>query len=105
MIPTRRALLLAALLFALSLITLWLPDLALPRNIAAALLLGALLTDLLKVRRETVCEVQRDIRGSIPVGVWSEVTLSLRNTIARTQQLQVHDHHPSDYTVEGLPRQ
>ncbi|OQX40299.1 MAG: hypothetical protein B0D88_08730, partial [Candidatus Sedimenticola endophacoides] len=45
----------------------------------------------------------REVRGSIPVGVWSPVTLRIENPLERRLRVSVHDHHPPGFAVEGLP--
>lgn len=70
----------------------------------AALSLGLLLIDFYQVRRLPMPRVQRVVRASIPVGVWTQVELQLLNPSARGLWLFVHDHHPADFEVQGLPR-
>ena len=105
MTPSRRTVLLASVILLLALLTQFWPSLALLRDLTAAIVVGALLLDLLLQRREPVPEIKRELRGSIPVGVWSEVKLQVTNLGNRPQWLTLHDHHPSDYAVEGLPAQ
>jgi uncharacterized protein (DUF58 family) len=71
---------------------------------AAALSLSLLLLDFYQVRRLPLPQVQRILRHSIPVGVWSQVELRLLNHSARGLRLFAHDHHPADFEVQGLPR-
>ncbi|RTE66420.1 DUF58 domain-containing protein [Amphritea opalescens] len=103
MIPSRRTVMLAALILALAIGVAFWPGLAGLRNLIVAGAAIVLLLDLLLHRREPTAQVSRELRGSIPVGVWSEVTLRVTNLSGRTQQLTLHDHHPADYGVEGLP--
>ncbi|OOZ37037.1 DUF58 domain-containing protein [Solemya velesiana gill symbiont] len=104
MTPTLRILYLGAALVALALFSVYLPWLEVVRNMAAVLLFGGLLLDYLLLRSAAVPEVSRDIRGSIPVGVWSSVTLEIRNLSERTKSLVVHDHHPANFIPEDMPR-
>lgn len=103
MIPSRRTVMLAALILALAIGVAFWPGLAWLRNMIVAGAAIVLLLDLLLHRREPAAQVSRELRGSIPVGVWSEVKLQVDNLSGRTQQLILHDHHPADYAVEGLP--
>lgn len=105
MTPSRRTVLLAIMILLLALLTQFWTSLTLLRDLSAAIVLGAVILDLLLQRREPLPDIQRELRGSVPVGVWSEVKLQVTNTSSRPQWLTLHDHHPSDYAVEGLPAQ
>ncbi|MCU7809454.1 MAG: DUF58 domain-containing protein [Candidatus Thiodiazotropha sp. (ex Semelilucina semeliformis)] len=101
--PAPRLLLALALLSLLALAAIWLPPLAGVWKLAAALLLGMGLLDLFRLRGQSTPGVERDLRTSIPVGVWSEVSLKLVNDSDTVQDLQLHDHHPGDFKAEGMP--
>ncbi len=103
--PGRRLLLWLALLAALALTALLHPGLDTVRDIAAAAFLMVAVLDLLLTTRPAWPELNREIRHSIPVGVWSKVTLTLRNRSGQILQLRVHDHHPDTVQTEGLPLQ
>ncbi|MCU7851704.1 MAG: DUF58 domain-containing protein [Candidatus Thiodiazotropha sp. (ex Monitilora ramsayi)] len=103
MIPAPRLLLALALLSLLALAAIWLPPLAGVWKLAAALLLGMGLLDLFRLRGQSTPGVERDLRTSIPVGVWSEVSLRLVNDSDTVRVLQLHDHHPGDFKAEGMP--
>lgn len=103
MTPTGRTLLLTlslAVLLLLGRFMPWLEYLYLP---AAALLFIALLYDFLVVWGEPAPEVSRSLRSSIPVGVWSRVGIALENRSKRQLLLRLHDHHPGEFAVEGMP--
>lgn len=103
MTPTGRSLALVALLALLLLLShflAWLEPLRLP---AAALLLIVLAYDFLYARQESPPEVSRTLRSSIPVGVWSRAGLSIRNRSERALEMRIHDHHPGEFEVEGMP--
>ncbi|MDH5786373.1 MAG: DUF58 domain-containing protein [Chromatiales bacterium] len=103
MTPTGRSLALTTLLVLLLLLGHffpWLNELRLP---AAALLFLALAFDFLHAWSTPAPQVERSVRSSIPVGVWSKVGLTIHNRSGRSLQLLVHDHHPGDYEVEGIP--
>ncbi|MCU7812971.1 MAG: DUF58 domain-containing protein, partial [Candidatus Thiodiazotropha sp. (ex Notomyrtea botanica)] len=101
--PAPRLLLALALLSLLALAAIWLPPLASVWKLAAALLLGMALLDLFRLRGQSTPGVERDLRTSIPVGVWSEVSLRLVNESDTVRVLQLHDHHPGDFKTEGMP--
>ncbi|MCU7796248.1 MAG: DUF58 domain-containing protein [Candidatus Thiodiazotropha sp. (ex Myrtea spinifera)] len=101
--PAPRLLLALALLSLLALAAIWLPPLAGVWKLAAALLLGMGLLDLFRLRGQSTPGVERDLRTSIPVGAWSEVSLKLVNDSDTVQDLQLHDHHPGDFKAEGMP--
>ncbi|MBR9887499.1 MAG: DUF58 domain-containing protein [Oceanospirillales bacterium] len=105
MIPSRRSVWLVSAVLLLALLTAFWPGFELLRNLAAATVSGGLLLDLLLLRREPVAEVSRELKGSIPVGVWSDVKLQVTNHTGRPQWLTLHDHHPGEYATEGLPLQ
>lgn len=101
--PTKRLLYLLALLLPLSLYALYDPaGLALWKLGLATLAVGTGY-DLLRLMRTQAPEFERRLSGSIPVGVWSEVELTLANPTSQGLILSVHDHHPTDFEFEGLP--
>jgi uncharacterized protein (DUF58 family) len=102
--PTPRLITALALLSLLALTAIWLPQLASTWKLTASVLLMLSVWDLLRLRGLATPAVVRELRTSIPVGVWSKVTLKLINETDQAIALQVHDHHPQDFQVEGLPR-
>jgi len=103
MTPTGRSLALTALLALLLLLSHFLPWLESARLPFAAVLFLALSYDFLHAWYEAPPELRRKLRSSIPVGVWSNVTLSIQNPGTRDLPVRVHDHHPGDFEVEGMP--
>jgi uncharacterized protein (DUF58 family) len=101
--PAPRLITALALLTLLALAAIWLPLFATGWKLAAAILLMLSLWDMLRLRGLQTPKVVRELRTSIPVGVWSKVTLRLINETGQLLTLQVHDHHPQDFQVEGLP--
>lgn len=103
MIPTGRGLSLIAL-FALVLLlshyVSWLADL---RLYIASFLVIVFAYDFFYVRSEAAPELSRSLLSSIPVGVWSKVSLSIYNRSDRSRQITIHDHHPGEFKIEGLP--
>ncbi|MES9871814.1 MAG: DUF58 domain-containing protein [Candidatus Sedimenticola sp. 6PFRAG7] len=105
MTPTLRSLILGVMLAAAALLSIYLPWFGIVRNLFAALLFGGLLLDFLVIRSEAAPEVSRELRNTLPVGVWSDVTLVIRNLSTRPRQVLVHDHHPAGFMSEDIPRQ
>lgn len=103
MTPTGRNLALFLLLVLLLLASLFLDWLEPARLPVAAMMFLALSYDFLLAWNESPPEIQRKLRSSIPVGVWSRVTLLLQNHSKRPITVQVHDHHPGEFEVEGIP--
>ncbi|MEN8179217.1 MAG: DUF58 domain-containing protein [Pseudomonadota bacterium] len=68
-----------------------------------AIALVWILIDLYLVVRSTLPAVKRSMRSSIPVGAWSDVRLQLTNATPRNLRVSIHDHHPADFQIEGLP--
>jgi uncharacterized protein (DUF58 family) len=71
--------------------------------IGALLLLTAAL-DASRLRRAPTPVVARELPPIVPVGVERTVTLRLRQEGAAPLLLDVHDLHPGDWPVSGLPR-
>lgn len=103
MTPAKNLLLAATGLALLGLIVVWWPALTWVWKAGLAILAGLALIDLLQVRQIESIEVERRVRHSIPVAVWSKVDLQLENPQQRSLYLKLHDHHPPDFEVEDLP--
>jgi len=104
MTPSRNLLLLTAALAALALLAAFVPGLALVWKPVAGVAAGAIILDGFLSRRLPALDLKREIRHSIPVGVWSPVRLHLGNPGGRSLQLRLHDHHPTAFAVEDMPR-
>jgi uncharacterized protein (DUF58 family) len=102
--PSARLINSLALLGLPALAAPWMPLLGELWKGAMAVLVMLALIDLLRLRRLPTPEVTREIHTTIPVGVWSEVRLSLTNRGDAPLDLRVHDHHPPDCRIEGLPQ-
>jgi uncharacterized protein (DUF58 family) len=89
----------------LGLAAIWLPDLASAWKLLATLLLAMALMDMWQLRSIETPEVRRELRTSMPVGVWSWVELEVENRRQTALLFRVHDHHPGDFLSDGLPRQ
>lgn len=103
MTPTGRNLALIALLALLLLLSHFIPWLVAWRLPVAAIMFVVLVFDFLHAWYETPPEIDRTLRSSIPVGVWSKVVLSIQNRSHRKIQVHIHDHYPGDFEVDGMP--
>jgi len=103
MTPTRPLLLLAAGCTALALGAVWFPALAGLWPPVAGIVLGTVALDALLAWRSNTPTVTRELRQTIPVGVWSKVGVTLENPGPRYIRLRVHDHHPEYFEAEALP--
>lgn len=101
--PAPRLITALALLALLALTAIWVPFFETAWKLAAALLLMLALWDFLGLRAISSPAVTRELRTSIPVGVWSKVSLKLINESDHLLVMRVHDHHPGDFQSEGLP--
>lgn len=103
MTPSRSLLIALALLCSAALPAVFLPWLQPFWKALAGGLAGLSILDLFLGRRVPEIELRREIRHSIPVAVWSKVTLSLENRGSRRLRLRIHDHHPLWFEAESLP--
>ena len=72
-------------------------------NALAVVLLAALLVDLKLVRSARQFNATRQVNSNLPVGVWSQVHLEIENRNAWAVRIDVFDHLPADFEVEGQP--
>ena len=68
-----------------------------------ALLLLALL-DAVRLRRRPSPRVQRQMPGSLALGRWGEVRLTLEHDYPQPLMLDVFDHVPDGLDVENIPQ-
>ncbi|MEO7727813.1 MAG: DUF58 domain-containing protein, partial [Burkholderiales bacterium] len=101
--PGQRLIALAAAWLVLGIAAAIAPALAIVWQSAGALLAIAMVTDWLLVRAPMAVTLTREVAGSLPIGVASEVRLKIANQGTRTLALEVYDHHPAKALVEGLP--
>jgi len=80
------------------------PQYQLPWAAAAAAFIVLALLDAFAGRRLPAPSLARIVPGSLAVGVRSEVRLRVANAAALGVRLDLHDHHPASFEVEGLPR-
>jgi uncharacterized protein (DUF58 family) len=103
--PSLRLIIGVSLLAVLGLALIWLPQLLPVWKSLAVLLLMIGLMDLWRLRRGETPQVNRVLRTSMPVGVWSWVELQIENWRPRALLLQAHDHYAGDFQAEGMPQQ
>ncbi|MFT0473004.1 DUF58 domain-containing protein [Pseudomonas antarctica] len=76
-------------------------------SVAWGLLLALLLLMLLdaaRLRRRPSVHVQRQMPGSLALGRWGDVRLTLAHTFAQPLTVQVFDHVPDGLSLENLPQ-
>jgi len=95
---------LAGLWFFLGLAAVWWPLAAVLWKGAGVALGAAVLADLLWLLRLPTPRIGRRLGHSLPLGVWSPVRLTIRNPGDQALSLRIHDLHPSEFEVRGLPR-
>ena len=109
--PTRLMLAWLLVLLACGIVsgTLRALEFAVPANLIAinwGLLLALLalaLLDAARVKRLPSPRLKRQLPGSLALGRWSEVQLSLEHDFARPLNIQVFDHAPPGLSFEHLP--
>lgn len=104
MIPSWRLPAVVAALSIVALLSAFVPSLQPAWKALSAIVAGVALLDLLLSRRRPVPAFSREVRHSIPVAVWSPVTMILENRGSSAVQLKVHDHHPAWFDADLLPR-
>ncbi|AUB84348.1 DUF58 domain-containing protein [Candidatus Thiodictyon syntrophicum] len=88
---------------AVGLATVWLPW-TWPLWQGLGLLIAALaLGDLLALHRLPDPRITRRMGRALPLGAWSQVTLEVANGSDQRLRLSVHDLHPGEFAVRGLP--
>lgn len=71
----------------------------------SAILLSLAVFDAWRVWRMPTVLVQRQVAGSLPVGVWSEVILQLYNSATQSSyRIEVFDDYPSRSDLQGQPQ-
>ena len=101
--PGRRLLIVAGLWLALGVAAVLAPALLIVWQIAGLVAAVLVVTDWLLARAPPAIEFTREVAGSLPVGVASEVRVKLVNRGKRGLRLEVFDHHPAAGAATGLP--
>ena len=106
-IPDRQTFYLIAALAAVGLVASFIPALTAIWKILAAIIAVILLADLfvstLVSNPRNIIEVERNLPGSIPLGVSRHVGLIIHNHSNKSQNLNIFDHFPNQVQAEGLP--
>ena len=88
---------------AVGLAAVWLPW-TWPLWQGLGLLIAALaLGDLLALHRLPDPRITRRMGRALPLGAWSQVTLEVANASDQRLRISVHDLHPGEFAVRGLP--
>jgi len=85
--------------FIPSLVTLW----KILAAVIAVILLADLIISTLISNPKNIIEVERNLPGSIPLGVSRHVGLVVHNHSNKPQNLDIFDHFPNEVQAEGLP--
>ena len=101
--PTNLLVIALAVWTLVGLAAVWVPAAVLAWKVLGVLLGGLALADLLLLRRLPSPSVSRDMNRNLPQGSWSRVGLRIANQGRQGLRLAVHDLHPADFAVTGLP--
>ncbi|HUU71740.1 MAG TPA: DUF58 domain-containing protein [Burkholderiales bacterium] len=104
LIPSRRLVLLSITLCASGLAVSFFKALAPVWLGAALLLLSSTLVDAARVRRIATPVASRQVAGSLPLGVTSEVGIRIENRLERPLSVDMFDLHPPQLDAEQLPQ-
>ncbi len=102
-LPSTRLFALLAALLAFAVLIPFYPELASLWDVAVAVLLGVLLLDAIGIKAPAEIVAERHLPGSLPLGVWHQVSIKLHNHSNRTLDLRVFDHYPTQMTQQQLP--
>ncbi|NJO16477.1 MAG: DUF58 domain-containing protein [Thioploca sp.] len=72
---------------------------------SSVILLLLALFDAWRVWKMPVVRVQRQVAGSLPIGVWSEVILQLYNSSTQSYRVEIFDDYPITSELQGQPQQ
>lgn len=103
MMPTRRLFILLWTWAGIGLAASVLPSVQAAWWTAGAALGAACVYDLIAARRRAPVHIERQAMGSLALGVWSPVRLTLHNPNRAALHVVVFDHYPTHCVAEGLP--
>lgn len=103
MIPAPRLFLLLTLWLAVALVAAVFPDAMVFWIVPGAVIVLLAAIDALAVLRLATPDCQRDVAGSLALGVWSGVGLRLHNRGRRPIALEIFDSFPPEVTASGMP--
>jgi uncharacterized protein (DUF58 family) len=104
MIPSQRLLWAVVMVAAIAIGVSIFPEFQLPWSAFATGFLVLALLDAFAGLRLPAPALARSVPGSLALGVSSEVRLRVANAAGMRVRLDLHDHHPSSFEAEGLPR-
>lgn len=102
-IPAKRFFIVLTSLAGIGLFASLFPALETLWYIIAGLAFALAMLDILSLIRSPKIEIDRQLPGSLPLGVKQSVELIVRNNGHRAVNLQLYDHHPLPIEAEGLP--
>lgn len=103
LIPAPRLLIVTGIALFVAIAASIAPALA-PWWAAASLIAAAVTTvDAVRLMRERLPHAARDIPDLLPLGIWQDVVLTIRNRSRRPLVLDLIDHYPAGMTMDGLP--
>lgn len=97
-------LLLAGAWFCIGLTAIWWSQATMLWKGAGVALAAIALADLLWLLLLPTPHIQRRLPHTLPLGVWSPVRLTVENPGDQPLALRIHDLHPPELQVRGLPR-
>ena len=104
MTPSKRTLIVAALLLANALLTDFFPQLQTGLLFTAAIFLAALSLDAVWVLFLPRLSIERSMDNNIPVREWISVQLKINNFSGRTQRFHIHDLYDEVFQSKYLPQ-
>jgi uncharacterized protein (DUF58 family) len=104
LIPSRALLLIVGAWLGFALALLWLPAWTRAWKGCGWSLLIIAAADALASLRPFPLEATRSLAGTLPLGVWSDVKLRVRNLGRSRVHMEVFDHAPPFLTFRGMPR-
>ncbi|MEK7991046.1 MAG: DUF58 domain-containing protein [Thiotrichaceae bacterium] len=88
----------------MAVIVIFAPILASLWKLIGAIILGVALLDAWKLYWVKPLQIERKAASSLALGVWSEVSLQLRNPYFQTQKVELFDDYPLQSQFEALPQ-
>ncbi len=103
LIPTPRLLVVTGICLAIAVAASLEPS-AMPILLATSVMAVLVAVfDAVRLLREHVPQATRHLPGTLPLGMWQDVALTLRNRTRRPIVFDLIDHFPAAMTAEGLP--
>lgn len=101
--PSRRLVHLLSLWAALALLVSFVPGMRVFWLAFTIVMMIAIVVDALDMMHHPAVSIRRLIPHNLAISAWHAVTLRIRNRSRRSYRLEIHDHHPATFDVEGLP--